>query len=89
MIQTQFMREAILPQQAAPHRTSGVLLWIRENLFSSVTNSVLTLLSLWALFATIPGLFQYLIVDAVWSANTGKECLAGIWGVLSAYAGLL
>ena len=75
MIQTQFMRETILPQEAAPHRTNGVLLWVRENLFSSVMNSVLTLLSLWALYATIPGLFQYLIVDAVWSANTGKECL--------------
>ena len=49
MIQTRFMRETNLPQEAAPHRTSGVLLWVRENLFSSVTNSVLTLLSLWAL----------------------------------------
>ena len=46
MSHTSFVRTEMLPEQAPPPSTVGVLGWLRENLFSSWLNSVLTLLSL-------------------------------------------
>lgn len=43
-----------------PERTIGPLTWLRENLFNTWYNSLLTLLILWVLFRAIPDLAQWL-----------------------------
>jgi len=63
----------MLPEQAPPVLETGVLKWLRENLFSSVTNSILTILSLlliyWALSIVLPWGLR-----GIWDASSLAEC---------------
>ncbi len=43
--------------------------WLRENLFSSWYNTLLTAASLWLLWVVLSGLFQWAVLDAVWSGG--------------------
>ena len=63
--------------QARPRRATGVIGWLRLNLFSSVFNSILTLLCLALLAATIPPLIRWGLIDAIWSAPSGQACHGG------------
>ncbi|HLW91154.1 MAG TPA: amino acid ABC transporter permease [Roseiarcus sp.] len=71
-----FVRAAPEPVLAAPLLQRGALAWLRENLFSSLWSTVLTIgliaLSLWVL----PPIIAWATVDAVWSAPDGALCRA-------------
>eukprot|EP01035_Chromulina_nebulosa_P034385 gene34385-46117_t len=49
-----------------PGSSTGAVAWIRQNLFSSVPNSIMTLLSIAFLAWIIPPLAQFLIFKAIW-----------------------
>ena len=53
------------PAEALPPPTSssGPIGWLRENLFSGVRNTILTLLALYLLWLTIPPMIQFLFID--------------------------
>ena len=61
---------------APPMLARGPLRWIRDNLFSSVFNSMLTLLLIALLIWIIPPLAKFLVIDAVWSGTDREACLA-------------
>ena len=63
-----------LPVQRPPPASSGILGWLRANLFNSVFNTILTLLALYFLVMTIPAAFRWAFVDAIWSAPNGQAC---------------
>ncbi|MFN4217791.1 MAG: amino acid ABC transporter permease [Candidatus Bipolaricaulia bacterium] len=46
-----------------------LLRWLRENLFSTWYNTLLTVLSVWVLWVVLSGLFQWAVRDAVWSGG--------------------
>lgn len=74
------------PRRSAPARHSGAILWLRENLFSGIGNTVLTLLALWALLVTIPDFIAWAVVDAVWQADDPEVCRAAAgacWAVVA------
>ncbi len=52
----------------------GPFLWVRANLFSSVPNSLLTLLALWLLARYVPAFFNWAFIDAIWQAPDSKLC---------------
>ena len=56
-----------LPSRPAPVKQSGVVFWLRENLFSSPVNTVLTALCLYVLWQILPGLVSWFFLDATWS----------------------
>ncbi|HWD59646.1 MAG TPA: amino acid ABC transporter permease [Stellaceae bacterium] len=60
--------------QAPPARTTGVLGWLRANLFNGVFNSILTLLCLALLAFAIPPVIRWALIDAIWSAPSGQQC---------------
>ena len=70
-----FVRDAILAQQKAPASEVGAVRWIRENLFSGVLNTVLTLGSLYVLYLIVGALGPWLS-RSVWNANSLTECRA-------------
>lgn len=43
--------------------------WLRENLFSTWYNTLLTVLVIWFLWVAFSGLFQWAVRDAVWSGG--------------------
>ncbi|NDV02241.1 amino acid ABC transporter permease [Pseudoroseicyclus tamaricis] len=68
-----FVRETMLAQKEPPIAEQGALKWLRENLFSSWLNAILTVLSLllvyWVLAHTLPWLLR-----GVWDAGSLAEC---------------
>ncbi len=62
------------PDLPPPVRTSGVLAWLRNNLFSTPVNSVLTLTALWLLWKIIPPVFDWGVIDAVFIGKSRAEC---------------
>ncbi len=62
------------PELPPPRSEVGILGWLKHNLFSSPFNVVLTLLVVWFLWSVIPPLFEWLVLNSVWTADTRKEC---------------
>lgn len=77
-----YVRTEMLSEQPAPIAEAGAIKWIRENLFSSIGNSVMTVLSiafiLYVLNALLPWMF-----GGVWNAGSLAECRT----VLGAFGG--
>ena len=74
------------PSEEPPLESSGVIGWIRTNLFSSRLNSVLTILALILLFKAIPPLLSWTFFKATWLSDTA--CAAtregACWGFVKA-----
>jgi general L-amino acid transport system permease protein len=71
-----FVRGELVPERAAPVKTTGFVGFLRTRLFNSPTNIMLTIVSallLW--FVAVPAL-KFLLVDAVWSGSDRNACLA-------------
>ena len=62
------------PDLPPPVRTTGVIGWARQNLFSSPFNIVLTLLGAWFLASAIPPFVEWAFVKSVWVAGSRNEC---------------
>ena len=62
------------PDLPPPPGTVGVVGWLKNNLFSSLSNSILTLLSLYLLYLLIDGGLSWFVVDAVVNANDKPVC---------------
>lgn len=85
-----FVRTRYLEQSAPPKATSGTLGWVRENLFASPLNAVLTITSLCFLYLVVPPFVQWAFVDAVWFGNSNKDCAGyegACWAVVTARFG--
>jgi general L-amino acid transport system permease protein len=61
---------------APPLERVGALRWMRDNLFNSPLNAVLTLLGLWLLWQTIPPVLNWAIFDATWEGSSREACAA-------------
>ena len=62
------------PDLPPPVKTTGILAWVRQNLFSSPLNTVLTLLSIWFLWSIIPPFFEWAAINSIWTAGNRQEC---------------
>ena len=68
-----FVRRDILPPAPPPPGQAGVLLWIRENLFSSVTNTLLTIFSIYLIWSVLASIMPWTF-NGIWSAGSLTEC---------------
>ena len=71
-----FVRKETLEQQPAPLSVAGPLAWVRQHLLSSPLNIALTLLCLYLVVDTVPGVIRFYFLDAVWSGTSRDACLA-------------
>jgi general L-amino acid transport system permease protein len=69
-----FVREENIPQAPPPLSTSGVIGWLRENLFSSPLNAGLTLLGFYLLYTVLPPLIDWVFLSSVWSGDSNQDC---------------
>jgi general L-amino acid transport system permease protein len=61
---------------APPSERIGALRWLRENLFNSPFNTVLTLFCLWLLWQTVPPVLDWAIFSATWEGTSREDCAA-------------
>jgi len=62
---------------APPATQVGVLAWLRQNLFSSPFNTILTLFCLWLLYEIVPPLVRWAILDANFVGQSREDCVGG------------
>ena len=60
-------------QLKPPITRIGVIGWLRANLFSSVFNSVLTIVTLYLLWKIVPAFVRWAFIDSSWN-TTGAAC---------------
>jgi general L-amino acid transport system permease protein len=88
-----FLRTAPVEQLPPPVMRSGVIGWLRANLFSSPFNIALTVICVALLAWVIPPLLRFFLFDAVWSGNNAEVCRASAdqpypgacWAYISAW----
>jgi general L-amino acid transport system permease protein len=62
------------PAVKPPRLQVGPIAWLRDNLFSSVSNTILTLIGLALIYFAVSGLFRFAILNATWIAKDGADC---------------
>jgi general L-amino acid transport system permease protein len=80
-----YMRTELVPAEPPPSTSAGVGAWLRANLFSSIGNTVLTVLAVLLLIWIVPQLYNFLIGNAVWAAENGDACRVPGAGACWAY----
>lgn len=88
MADTAFVRTEMLPERDPPASTVGFVGWMRENLFSSVFNSILTVISLGLILYVLSGVLPWIFLS-VWNANSLTECreiMVEAWGSTHGHA---
>ena len=75
-----FVRHEMLSERAPPVGERGVLKWARENLFSSVFNTIMTIVSVWVIYSIVVGVAPWFF-NGVWNAETTRECYEILDGV--------
>jgi general L-amino acid transport system permease protein len=71
-----FVRQELVPERAAPIKTTGFVGFLRTRLFNSPTNILITIVSALLLWFTIIPSVKFLVIDAVWSGKDRNACLA-------------
>jgi general L-amino acid transport system permease protein len=64
------MEEALPP----PTRDSGLLGWLRQNLFSNWFNTILTLIALWIIWKVAAPIIDFALIKAVWIGTDRAAC---------------
>ena len=62
------------PELPPPASTTGVIGWLRENLFSSWLNTILTLVSAYVAWTALSVLINYTIIDANFIGTSKDDC---------------
>ncbi|MFN4128660.1 MAG: amino acid ABC transporter permease, partial [Paracoccaceae bacterium] len=68
-----FVRTEMLPEQTPPLTEAGAVKWVRENLFASVLNGILTVLGIAVVAYIVFGIAPWLS-RSVWVAGSLSEC---------------
>lgn len=50
-----FVRTEMLGEESPPTSQTGIVKWLLENLFSNVTNSILTIVAIYFIFSVLSG----------------------------------
>ena len=69
-----------------PPNTTGVIGWIRQNLFRTWLDGLLTLIALYLVYQLVASSISWLLLDAVFEGSSRKECRAvsngACWAVI-------
>ncbi len=80
------------PDLPPPVATTGIIGWMRANLFSSPLNAILTLGAIYLIYLAVPPLLSWLVFDANWNAGTSRaDCVkeGACWTMIRARFGQL
>ena len=64
----------MVPERPPPITSTGVIGWMRANLFSNWLSAVLTVVAIAVLALIVPGLIEWAFIDATLTGEVGKDC---------------
>ena len=73
MTDVSFVRSETLPEMPPPVAEQGIVKWLRENLFSSVASSILTIIALWTIYKFVAFALPW-IANGVWNTESLAAC---------------
>ena len=65
------------PDLPPPSSTVGVVGWLRGNLFSSTTNTLLTIFAIYVVYLLVPPAISWALLNADFSGDTREACDSG------------
>ncbi|MEM9968706.1 MAG: amino acid ABC transporter permease [Pseudomonadota bacterium] len=68
-----FVRTETIPAAPAPANTTGPVKWLRDNLFATPANALLTVVSLYFIYLILAAIGPWML-NGVWIANSLSEC---------------
>jgi general L-amino acid transport system permease protein len=77
MADISYVRTESHPDMPPPSSEVGILAWLRQNLFSSWLNTLLTLSAVYVLYKILPPFFSWAFFNADWNGKTYKDCTSG------------
>jgi general L-amino acid transport system permease protein len=75
-----FVRTEMAIAEAPPRSVQGTGHWLRANLFSSITDSILTIVGVSVLILAIPPLVDWLFLSAQWTGTDRSFCATTVQG---------
>lgn len=77
-----YVRSQMAEAMPAPANQKGVVSWLRENLFSGPKDTILTVLGISLIVWFLPGMINWLFVNAVWVGTDRTFCTTTVQGGL-------
>ena len=81
-----FVRTEFHPDLPPPASESGIIGWVRHNLFNTWYNSLATLAVIYLAWLSVPAIIDWTLISSVWEANNYVECKAAgsgaCWGMI-------
>ncbi len=81
-----YVRTDSHPELPPPASETGVLGWLKHNLFSTWYNGLATIVVLYLFFLAIPPVVDWALISPVWEANSNKDCriegAGACWGMI-------
>ncbi len=77
MTDISYVRTEMLGEQEPPSGETGIVHWLRLNMFSSVANGALTLLAFFFIFSLLNGILPW-VFQSSWTASSLRECREAI-----------
>ncbi|MCT8973118.1 amino acid ABC transporter permease [Microbaculum marinisediminis] len=71
-----YVRTEMADEVPPPASEVGVLGWLHKNLFSSWSNTLLTLIGIYIVWLLVPPVIEFAFVNAVWTGENREACLA-------------
>ena len=71
---TSYVANRPVPPSPAPFRTAGPIAWLRTHLFSSISNTILTLVAICVVYYLLADLIPWLFLESVWNAGSLSGC---------------
>lgn len=68
-----YVRDTMLAESAPPTTEVGIVRWLRENLFSSWLNTILTVISIYVIYWILSHVGPWLL-GGIWDAESLSEC---------------
>jgi len=65
------------PNLPPPSSTVGLIHWLRINLFSNTTSTILTLFSLYLVYILIPPAVSWIFLNSDWVGDSRESCTSG------------
>jgi len=81
------VRTEMAPALPPPRRSTGVGHWLRQNLFATPTDTIMTVVGALFLVWAVPQLIEFLFTKAVWPGGTVEDCRVMGAGACWAYIG--
>ncbi len=77
------------PDLPAPPSEVGVVGWLRHNLFSSASNTLMTIFAIYLVYLLVPPVISWTLVNADWTGDSREACTSGgaCWVFINARLG--